>query len=661
MSSVDKKEEKTLIAALHGDEHQKAKDELVKRFLPLVQSIARKYAVNADSLDDLTQVGSIGLIKAIERFDPMRGVAISTYATPTIIGEIKRYFRDHGHLVRPTRGLYELVPRLERARQALTNKGHKPTIVELAEFAGVSVKEAEAALGMQLGTLSFDADSIKDEDNSRTLGEIIGKEDGAFAQTEAIVTLELMTSSAALSERELKLLYLRFYEDLTQTEIAKKMGISQMHVSRLIRRAFAKMNGNVSAQGAKKQTPEDIRDMVLGLSETERALAQEALGALKEIGGQASTDSIVGVLRSRGISKEALLFALTAKQIQFDNSGIWKTTSPAIIIPSIQEIIGVNMSLVDRMLITLLNHGQKAERRILRETVRNQDGPLSIPKNAKFASLLYYGSKRGMIEIEGGKDSSLITPLVKLDDVMKKYRGKMLKQKEQEERERLSRPVITDPRFEQLLSQPLSNVAALMAILLQYGTRGTTYQNLRGLFGKAKADQAKHFSRIVQNASTSHNRFRKPVIERVKAYKLKHDMIKPLIGLDELIEVCSRTKPKQPRKERRLTKPIDYDPLIDELARIPLLNRQEKILLVLWKFGHEGTDRWTLREMIKQEDETLRLSGHQLSVALWLAEHPKNQSGVLVEIDDTFIPDDQIIRPVMTLHELSEKYCFGEQ
>jgi RNA polymerase sigma-B factor len=219
------------------------RDELVVAHLNLVRYLSVKFANRGEALDDLIQVGTVGLIKAIDRFDLERGVEFTTYATPTIVGEIKRYFRDKGWAVKVPRRLQELNLGVNRAIEKMTIAlGHSPTVKELAEHLHASEEEILEAqeLGQAYNLLSLDTEVTGEGDkNAQTLGDYIGHLDPSLANLEDRANLE--RAFEVLSRRERIILFLRFYESISQTEIAKRLNVSQMHVSRLQQKALAKL------------------------------------------------------------------------------------------------------------------------------------------------------------------------------------------------------------------------------------------------------------------------------------------------------------------------------------------------------------------------------------------------------------------------------------
>ena len=210
--------------------------------MPLARHLARRYGRDSSQAEDLEQVASLGLLKAIDRFDPDRGIAFSSFATPTILGELKRYFRDKSWTVRVPRDLQELSLKVARAADELeTELGRAPTAAQVAERVGVTVEQvldARVAASARRG-VSLDRPGGDDDDDGATLGETFGVTDRALDLAEDAVTVErLMT---VLSERDRLVLRLRFADDLTQAEIGERLGISQMHVSRLIRQSIAQL------------------------------------------------------------------------------------------------------------------------------------------------------------------------------------------------------------------------------------------------------------------------------------------------------------------------------------------------------------------------------------------------------------------------------------
>ncbi len=211
--------------------------------LNLVRYLAVKFANRGEPLDDLIQVGTLGLLKAIDRFAMDRGVEFTTYATPTIVGEIKRYFRDKGWAVKVPRRLQELNLAVNRAVEKLSIKiGRAPTVTELAESLNASVEEILEAqeLGQVYNLLSLDTELGGDGDGkSQTLADVIGSDDTELAMLEDRTIIE--RAFGVLNGRERVILHLRFYESVSQTEIAKRLNVSQMHVSRLQQKALEKL------------------------------------------------------------------------------------------------------------------------------------------------------------------------------------------------------------------------------------------------------------------------------------------------------------------------------------------------------------------------------------------------------------------------------------
>jgi len=242
--------DKDLLRAYHERGDLAAREQLIERYMSLVRSLARRYSYRGEQLDDLVQIGAIGLIKAIDRFDVNRGVELTTYATPNIIGEIKRHFRDKGWAVRVPRGLQELAVQLSRLVEQLTVQlSRSPTIAELAEAAGVEEEQVLEALesSRAYSSVSLSSGGMGDEDGDLDPLETIGTEEHEYAVSEDRAVLE--PGFKVLDERERRIIQLRFFEGLTQSQIAAQIGISQMHVSRLIRRALEKIRDEIASDG----------------------------------------------------------------------------------------------------------------------------------------------------------------------------------------------------------------------------------------------------------------------------------------------------------------------------------------------------------------------------------------------------------------------------
>jgi RNA polymerase sigma-B factor len=246
MRAVD---DRTLLRRYHEEGDRAAREQLIERYMSLVRSLARRYAHRGEHLDDLIQIGAIGLIKAIDRFELDRGVELTTYATPNIIGEIKRHFRDKGWAVRVPRGLQELSVQLSRLVEQLTVQlGRSPTIAEIAEAADVEEEEVLEALESGRAYTSVSLSSAGGSDNEDELDplESIGSEEHQYEISEDRAVLA--PGFQVLDERERKILHLRFFEGLTQSQIAQQVGISQMHVSRLIRRSLEKIREEIAGE-----------------------------------------------------------------------------------------------------------------------------------------------------------------------------------------------------------------------------------------------------------------------------------------------------------------------------------------------------------------------------------------------------------------------------
>ncbi len=224
---------------------ERLRDELVTEHIGLARRLAHRFANRGEPYDDLVQVGSIALIKAVDRFDPDRGVEFTTYATGTVIGELKRHFRDKGWAVRAPRRIQELYLELGHTIDALSQElGRPPTVAELAESIGVSqdaiLEAIEAGQGYR--SSSIDAPGQRDE----TLADRLGSDDAGVAVVDERSVLA--PALAALPERQQQVVRLRFIEGLTQSEIASRVGISQMHVSRLLAQSLTRIRENLAEE-----------------------------------------------------------------------------------------------------------------------------------------------------------------------------------------------------------------------------------------------------------------------------------------------------------------------------------------------------------------------------------------------------------------------------
>ena len=243
-SDVHRARERELLEVLAGSDpdsatHQHARDDLITLHIPLVQYLARRFRDRGEPIEDLTQVGMIGLLKAVDRFDLERGVELATYATPTVIGEIKRHFRDKGWAIRVPRRLQELRMSLGQATAELSQRsGRSPTVAELATHLGISEDEVlEGLEGAQAYSYtSLDA-HVGSSDESASLVDLMGADDPQIETIEYRESLRPLL--AKLPARERRILVLRFFHGMTQSQISAEVGISQMHVSRLLAKSLA--------------------------------------------------------------------------------------------------------------------------------------------------------------------------------------------------------------------------------------------------------------------------------------------------------------------------------------------------------------------------------------------------------------------------------------
>jgi RNA polymerase sigma-B factor len=241
------------LAALWRERHtERARTALVKRFMPLARSLARRYERSSEPFDDLLQVAALGLVKAIDRFDPDRGNAFVSFAVPTILGELRRYFRDSCWDVHVPRGAQERTLKLEEAERRITaDRGRPPTVAELSQYLEIDSEQVLDAMAaaQAYGALSLDAPraSTTGVGASSTYADALGEVDEGYELVEDGATIA--GALKHLPARERLVLELRFAEDLTQSEIAERIGVSQMQVSRLLRHALEQLRILVRAPG----------------------------------------------------------------------------------------------------------------------------------------------------------------------------------------------------------------------------------------------------------------------------------------------------------------------------------------------------------------------------------------------------------------------------
>jgi RNA polymerase sigma-B factor len=238
-----------LAALPEGPERQALRDELVQAWLPMANRIAMGYRGRGESVEDLSQVAALGLVKAVDRYDPGRGNAFESYAIPTITGEIKRHFRDHMWVLHVPRRVQDLRNRVRTAVKDLsqTRPGHRPTVSEIAAYTRMSEDDVRAGFEAldSFTALSLDAE-LPGSDDGYALGDALGEPDTGF---DLVVDREAVKPClAALPERERTILYLRFFGGMTQSRIAQQLGISQMHVSRLLSGCCAKVRDEALAE-----------------------------------------------------------------------------------------------------------------------------------------------------------------------------------------------------------------------------------------------------------------------------------------------------------------------------------------------------------------------------------------------------------------------------
>jgi RNA polymerase sigma-B factor len=220
-----------------------AREQLVKRFLPLANKLAYRYRGPHEPIEDLKQVASLGLVKAIDRFDTTRGITFQSFAVPTILGELKRYFRDCGWVVHVPRRVQELSIKVGQAQREMTaSTGRAPTFIEVAQYLEVTTEDVLEAMDASHAhkPLSFEAPNEGGDEDSSRLGDSLGEVDVHFERVELGATIA--QAAEQLTDRERRVLALRFIEDRTQTEIAKEIGVSQMQVSRILRSSLDRLS-----------------------------------------------------------------------------------------------------------------------------------------------------------------------------------------------------------------------------------------------------------------------------------------------------------------------------------------------------------------------------------------------------------------------------------
>ena len=249
-SAWDKEKTRELFRRFKEEGDMDAREKLVMSHLNLVRFIANKFKNRGEPIDDLIQVGYLGLIKAIDRFDPSRGLEFTTFATPTIMGEIKRHFRDKGWSVRVPRRLQELSAKVNQATDTLTSQLQRsPTIAEIADYLDATVDEVLEAMesSSAYSSVSLEAPSGADDDDTPSVIDRYATEDSDLAFTDDRIIIE--EALASFSPRERDVIEMRFLKGMTQIEIAEKLGISQVQVSRLLRRTLKKIQDKIDPDG----------------------------------------------------------------------------------------------------------------------------------------------------------------------------------------------------------------------------------------------------------------------------------------------------------------------------------------------------------------------------------------------------------------------------
>ena len=236
----------------HGD--LAARDELTRRLMPLARQLAMRYRRKSEPLEDLVQVANLALVKAIDRFDPKRGTALSTYAVPTILGELRRYFRDAGWSVHVSRPLQERTLRVERLSARLEAQlGRSPSVAELAAEMDLTAEEVLEALEVSTAyqATSLDEHLYEEDDSGSTLMDVLGSEDDGFELVDDRSAAR--SAMRTLDDRPRRIVEMRFIAEMTQSQIGAELGVSQMHISRLLRRALATLRETAAADASRSR------------------------------------------------------------------------------------------------------------------------------------------------------------------------------------------------------------------------------------------------------------------------------------------------------------------------------------------------------------------------------------------------------------------------
>jgi RNA polymerase sigma-B factor len=246
VDAAERREVDRRLREFHRTRDPRLRSELVERLMPLARSLALRFSHSGESIDDLVQVASLGLVKAIDRFDPERGFAFTSFATPTILGELRRHLRDTAWALRVPRELQERALHVSRtAGELTTTLGRPPTAAELAEATGISVEDVVEARAAGTARHAVSIFRPLNEGEDEPLADVLGEEDPAFTAAEDALTSESLLAS--LPHREREILRLRYQEELTQWQIGERVGCSQMHVSRLIRQSLDRLREAAAA------------------------------------------------------------------------------------------------------------------------------------------------------------------------------------------------------------------------------------------------------------------------------------------------------------------------------------------------------------------------------------------------------------------------------
>lgn len=559
-------EEKELLSAISENNCSVALEKLTKKYMPLVIGIANRYRGRGPQ-DDLIQVGSIGLIKSLRKFEIERGYVISTYAAPMIDGEIKRYFRDFGKMLKVPRALLRLSQELDFAKSELFLKNkRKPTAQELAEYLDIPLDDVLIALNVHSDPLSLDSCYDVNDDDSGSLSDTMGDVDAGYSQVETRMVFQSMIDHTSLTEDEKKILYMRFYEGLSQNEMAGILGISQMHVSRLIRRVLHKIEPLSSEDNVTKPS----------IKSSDRAAK------------------------------------LSAKKL----SRIRPTVNEDD--PRIQSLSKViRMSKKERLLVALWRFGESGTDRFsLRWALDIEEDKNLRLKPTPFSQVLAQAEKGKLVYVhrhETSFNNDFIIPRVSLDVLMNKYLIRCQKPKPAKAprvvpRKKLPLPGNNDERIGRLLQKDLTYYDRIVLMLWRFhSTNNKEPAEYKGVERWALRENMKlekgglYLSGRYFATRMVHAKGKYISVQKMGCYNL--DLIFPLVSIDELmVKYGLKSAYEKPSLKRRK------------------IEQQLRILIILWDSGG-FIQRSALKEALKTADEKIHLSGPRANEMLCRLKH----------------------------------------